>query len=80
VLMLSEAGVPRRHGLFTDNADLAILSVGNGLRPSPANFIGAEQASAALIPVPTDYRRGKALMEMNNRSGRPGKGRNPIDA
>jgi hypothetical protein len=38
-----------------------------------------QETSAPLMPDPPDCRGGRALRERNNRSGRPGKGRNPID-
>jgi len=37
-------------------------------------------SSCTLMPYPPDCRGGRARRERNNRSGRPGKGRNPIDA
>ena len=37
-------------------------------------------ASAPLMLDPPDCGGGRALRVMNNRSGRPGKGRKPIDA
>ena len=39
-----------------------------------------QETSASLMPNQPDCRGGRALRERNNRSGRPGKGRNPIDA
>ncbi len=56
-----------------------------GLCKGSSNLIshdhGLEQeTSEPLMPNPPDCRGGRALRERNNRSGRPGKGRNPIDA
>jgi hypothetical protein len=39
-----------------------------------------QETSAPLMLDPPDCGGGRALKERNNRSCRPGKGRNPIDA